>query len=168
MSELSSCSSASSWRSTSARSYSAPERRHAVLGEERGDQRVGVAHDGHRDALVDHPVEPEHDGHALAGAHGRQHRGEVADEQLAEELELLHDLAGREPARRGHPAVVLADVEPDGVDFPPERADHLGDDVEQEPELPLDRGTRYRGGGGDAVTQPVGPLGDHRDPASRR
>ena len=57
---------------------------------------------------------------------------------------------------------MLADVEPDGVDFPPERADHLGHDVEQEPELPLDRWTRYRGGGGDPVTQPVGPLRDHR------
>ena len=88
----------------------------------------------------------------------------VADEQLAEELQLLHDLARREPAGGGDPAVVLADVKPDGVDFTPERADHLGHDVEQEPELPLDRAARYRGGGGHAVTQPVGPLGDHRVP----
>jgi hypothetical protein len=91
-------------------------------------------------------------------------RGEVAGEELAEELELLHDFARRESASRGDPAVVFADVEPDGVDFTPERADHLGDDVEQEPELPLHREARYRGGGGDAVTQPVGPLGDHRVP----
>ena len=138
--------------------------RHAVLGEERGDQRVGISHHRHGDALVDHPVEPEHDGHALAGAHGRENGSEVAGEELAEELQLLHHFAGREPASRGDSAVVLADPEPDGVDFTSERADHLGDDVEQEAELPLHRGARYRGGGGDAVAQPVGPLDDHRVP----
>ena len=53
-------------------------------------------------------------------------------------------------------------LEPDGVGLPPKRADHLGQDVEQEPELPLDRGTRYRGGGTGPISQPVGPLGNHR------
>ena len=141
-----------------------PRGGHAVLGEQRRDQRVGVAHHRHRDPLVDDAVEPEHDGHALAGAHGGEHRREVPDQQLAEELELLDDLARGEAAGGGDPAVVLADVEPDGVDFAPERADHLGNDVEQQPELPLDGGARYRGGGGHAVAEPVGPLGDHGVP----
>jgi len=56
---------------------------------------------------------------------------------------------------------VLADVEPNAVDFPPERADHLGDDVEEEPELPLDGRARYRGSGGYSIAQPIGPLDDH-------
>ena len=102
------------------------ERRDAVLREERGDQGVGISHHRDGDALVDDPVEPEHDGHALPGAHRGQHRRQVADEQLAEELQLLDHLAGGQSARGGHAAVVLAGVEPDGADFAPERTDHLG------------------------------------------
>ena len=69
-----------------------------------------------------------------------EHRRQVPDEQLAKVLQLLHHLAGGEPPRRGHPAVVLAHAEPDRCCLPPKRADHLGHDVEEEPELPLDRG----------------------------
>ena len=59
---------------------------------------------------------------------------------------------------------MLAHLEPDGVDFAAEGPDHLGHDVEQQAELPLYREAGYRGSGGDAVTEPVGPLGDHGVP----
>ena len=124
-------SSASSWRSTSPAVVFGVERRHAVLREQRGDQRVGVPHDRDGDTFVDHPVEPEHDGHALAGAHRGDDRREVPDQQLAEELQLLHHLAGREPARgRRCGRNARRRAEPDRADFPPERADHLGEDVD--------------------------------------
>ena len=111
---------------------------HAVLGEERRHQCVGVAHHCHGHALIDDPIETQHDGHALPGPHGYEDRGKIADQQLAQELQLLDHLAGGESSRRGGTAVVLADVKPDGIDFTAERADHFGHDVEQEPELPFD------------------------------
>ena len=167
-SPCSSCSIASSCRSTSVASYSVGNRGHAVLREQCRDQRVGIAHHRDRDALVDDAVEAEHDGHALAGAHRGQHRRQVADEQLAEELELFDHLAGGETARRGDPAVVLARVQPDGADLPAQRADQFADDVEEDAELPFDESTRYRGGGGDAVARANRPIGRPSDPAVRR
>src|SRR5688572_24048718 len=57
---------------------------------------------------------------------------------------------------------MLTDVKPHLIDFSSERSDHLGHDVDQEAELPLDGRARYRGGSGHSVSQPVRPLRDHR------
>ena len=71
----------------------------------------------------------------MAASTGRQ----VADQQLAEKLQLLDHLARGEPARRrrcGRSARRRASQT--RVDFTAQRPDHLADDVEQEAELPLD------------------------------
>ena len=48
----------------------------------------------------------------------------------SEELQLFDDLAGRETAGGGDPAVVLAGVDPHRVDFAAQRPHQLADDVE--------------------------------------
>ena len=111
--------------------------------------------------MIQHAIEPEHDRHALAGAHGGEDGGELAGEQVAQVEELFHDFPCGEPARRGDAAVVAADVLPDGPDLATKRADHLGQNLDDQAELPLDRRTRYRGCGSDAVSETIQPLGDH-------
>src|SRR5690242_8471443 len=66
----------------------------AVLREECGHEGVGVARDRHGDALVEHPVEPKDDREALPRAHRGECGREIPDQELAEVLQLFHDLAG--------------------------------------------------------------------------
>src|SRR5262245_23470457 len=63
--------------------------RHAVLGEQRRHQGIGVSHDRDGDAAVEHPVEPEHDGQRLPRSHGHERVSQVPNQKLAEILELL-------------------------------------------------------------------------------
>src|SRR5215210_516230 len=98
--------------------------RNTILGEECGNERVGITDHGHGHSFVDYPVQPEHDGHALTRTHGHEDGCQLANEQLAEKLQLLDDLAGREPPRGSNPAVVLTNVVPHGVDLSPQGANH--------------------------------------------
>jgi hypothetical protein len=106
-----------------------------VLGEQGGHQRVGVAHHRDGDTLVDDPLSrsmmamPCRAGMAASTGRGC---GSAAPGGTAAPPPLLPAQA---PADAIRP--VLADMEPDGVDFAG-AADHLGNDVEEEPELPFD------------------------------
>ncbi len=111
--------------------------------------------------MVEHAVEAQHDRHPLAGPHGGEHGRELAGEEIAQVEQLFDHFARREPARRGDTAVMAADILPDGADLATKRADHLGQNLDDQAELPLDRRTRYRGGGSDAVSETIQPLGDH-------
>jgi muramoyltetrapeptide carboxypeptidase len=111
--------------------------------------------------VVEHAIEPEHDGHALAGAHGGEDGSELAGQQVSQVEQLFDDFSGGESARGRDAAVVAAYVLPHGPDLPTQGADHLGKDLDDQAELPLDRRTRYRGCGSDAVSEPIQPLGDH-------
>ena len=111
--------------------------------------------------MVEHAIEAEHDGHALAGAHGGEDGGELAGEEVAQVEQLFDDFAGRKSARGRDAAIVAADVLPDGANLPAKGADHLGKDLDDQAELPLDRRTRYRGCGSDAISESIEPLGDH-------
>jgi hypothetical protein len=111
--------------------------------------------------MVEDPVEPEHDRQALARAHRRDDGGELAGHQVAELEQFLDDLARGEPARRGGMTIVPAEVLPDHARLTPERAHHLREHVDDEPELPLHRPTRYRGACSDTIAQAVQPLSHH-------
>src|ERR1051326_29261 len=103
-------------------------------GQEALDQAVGVADDRHRHSPVHQPVEAQEERHPLAGPERRDGRSEVADQELAEVLHLLHPSSRREAARGGVASVQLRCLEPDGLGLPPERADHRGEDVDQQRE----------------------------------
>jgi hypothetical protein len=55
-------------------------------------------------------------------------------------------------------------VQPDGANLPSERSNHFTDDIEEDAELPLNQRAGYRGGGGNAITEPIGPLYYHLIP----
>ena len=98
---------------------------------------------------------------AWRGPHRGQHRRQVLDQEFPQVLHLLDHLARGEAPRGGQPAEVLARMEPDRVGLPAHRADHFAEELDDEPQLPLDDRAGYCGGGLHAVAQPVGPLGDH-------
>ena len=70
-------------------------------------------------------------------------------------------VVGRIARTHGLRGEVIVNVE---TDFPAERPHHLADDIEEDAELPFDESPRYRGSGGNAVAEPIGPLEDHLVP----
>ena len=100
-------------------------RRESVLSEQGGDECVGIADDRNGDAVIEHPIEPEHDRHALPRPHRGDDRRELPREQVAELQELLDDFTRGKAARRGGVAVVATHILPDGANLPPQRADLL-------------------------------------------
>ena len=114
-------------------------RRESALSEQGGDECVGIADDRNGNAGIEHPIQPEHERHALPGPHRGDDRRELARKQVAKLQELLDDFTRGEAPRRGGVPVVATHILPDGANFPPERADHLGEDIDNQAELPLDR-----------------------------
>lgn len=131
----------------------------AVVREERRDEHVGVADHGDGHGAIEQAVEPQRDREALPRPPAPDARRQPADHDLAEILQFLDDLARGEPAHGAHAAVVLGEMIPRRRGLAAQRTDHRRHALEQQSQLPFERGTRYACLGAGAVGDPPRPVG---------